>query len=746
MTITFPPRKRHLLKISALLGASILATSAAAQDGSGLNAGDAAEEQVAGSEIIVTALRRETSLLETPAAVTAISGDLLRDQHVTTLTDLATSVPSLNVGEAAGVSLVTLRGISLDAIIGGIEGSIAIHRDGVYLSQAIPLNFLMMDVGNVQVLRGPQGTLYGRNATGGAINVTPARATRDLSGYVNLSAGNLGTYRQEAAISGPVVGDTLLVRVAGMGEQRVEGYARNVATGQKLGTSYEQGVRGSLEFLPSSDFTARLDGFYFHGRNTADFWVNLEPFSASQLAANPDFANHTISFDPRRPTLDFMPEDVQTSQRGLLALEWAFARALTLQSTTSYTDLSYQRRHADCDGTDIPTCSSNRSDRSKSFQQELDLKLKTDRVNGLIGVFYDNDLARARQTFPWNNPAQGFVTINGFPLPNGTQTMQISRQRTKSTAVFTDLDFKLTPWLNLYGGARYSEDKRRMVLTSGLGLTFNDAILLGCTDLQQKLKYTDFSGKAGVQLHPTARSQIYAQWQQGFKAGGFNAAACGETFEPENITAYEIGYKSRLLDDRLDLALAAFRYDYTNLQTAQIIGVSYSITNAASAKIEGLELEATFRPTDRLQVDGHTTLLNARYGDYANFDPINPAAGLQDLSSNRLNRAPKFSGTLGLQYSAPVGDGEMKFRGELTHTSAYYFRPFNEVLDRQDGFTTGNAFVSYELPDGLEFRAFVRNIADKTIIAGIFTSDIGQTRQAQYQPPRTYGVGLNYSF
>lgn len=739
-----PSRQRQLIVLSALIATSPIATAAAAQS-AGPNS-DNAEAAADSPEIIVTALRRETSLLQTPAAVTAVTGDALREQQVTSLTDLSASVPSLSIGEAAGVSLVTVRGISLDAIIGGIEGSIAIHRDGVYLSQAIPLNFLLMDVGGVEVLRGPQGTLYGRNATGGTINVTPARATQDLTGYLNLSFGNLGTFREEAAVSGPLAGDTVLFRVAGMGEQRINGYGRNLKTNEKLGTNYEQGVRGSIEFHPTPNFSARLEGYYFHGRNTSDFWVNLEPFSASQLAANPDFGNYTVSYDPRNVELDFTPEDIQTSQGGLLAVSWDFAPNLTLQSSTSYTDLAYERRHADCDGTAIPTCSSNRSDRSKSFQQEVDLKLKSDKLNGLIGIFYDNDLANARQTFPVNNDAQGFISVSGFPLPNGSQTMQISRQRTKSIAVFTDADLKLAPWINLYGGARYSEDKREMTLTSGLGLASNDVILLGCTDLQNDLKYTDFSGKAGVQLHPDERNQVYAQWQQGFKAGGFNAAACGGTFEPENITAFEIGYKGRLLDNRLEIAAAAFSYDYTNLQTAQIFGISYSITNATSAKIEGLELEATFRPTSGFQIDGHVTLLDARYGDYANFDPINLAAGEQDLSGKRLNRAPTFSGSLGAQYTVPLGTGDLRLRGELTHTSSYYFRPFNEALDRQDGFTTGNAFASYKFPEGLELRAFVRNIANKTIIAGIFTSDIGQTRQAQYLPPRTYGIGLNYNF
>ncbi len=753
MNRTFSAWRRQAMVGAAMAGVGLFSAPALAQSQNDATA-PAAEQPVpaaeagddSGQDIVVTALRRTSSLLQTPAAVTALSGNSLREANATSLTDLSGMVPSLNIGEAAGVSLVTMRGISLDAIIGGIESSIAIHRDGVYLSQATPMNFLLMDVGDIQVLRGPQGTLYGRNATGGAINITPARPTNHTSGYINLTAGNLGTTREEAAVSGPIIEDTLLFRIAGLAEQRRDGYAVNIANGQKLGTAYEAGARGALEWRPAPFATISAEAFYFHGRNTADFWVNHQPISASQMAANPDFANYTISYDPRRPALDNSPEDTQTSQGVVFATAWDLSSALKFETRTSYTDLAYARMHADCEGATIPTCTSNRDDRSRSFQQEVTVKLKSDVVNGVLGGFYDYDLANARQTFPFNNPAQGFISINGFPLPNGTQTEQISRQRTYSVAAFADADVRLNDWLSLYGGARYSHDTRHMTLTSGLGLTANDMILLGCTDFNQSVSYSNFSGKAGIQIRPNSRSQVYGQWQQGFKAGGFNAATCGETFRPEKITAYEVGYKGSFFNRGLELALAAFHYDYTDLQTAQIIGITYSITNAASAKIDGIELEATVRPTRGFQIDGHGSLLDARYGDYTNFDPINAAAGLQDLSGRRLNRAPRVSGTLGMQYATGVGSGELRMRGEMTYTSSYYFRPFNEPLDRQSGYVTGNAQISYTLDSGLELRAFVRNIADTLIIAGVFTSDLGQNRQAQYLQPRTWGVGIGYRF
>jgi iron complex outermembrane receptor protein len=608
----------------------------------------------------------------------------------------------------------------------------------------------MMDAGSVEVLRGPQGTLYGRNATGGAINVTPAGPTNHFTGSANVSYSNFNTVRGEAAVSGPLIPNLLLGRIAVLGENNQDGYARDVISGAKLGTDREAGVHGALRFLPTQNLTIDLDGYYFHATNTSDFWTNLQPVSPAQLAANPDFANHPASFDSRRPAFDFDPQDRQTDKGVVLGVNWVASPELTVRSTTSYTDLAYDRLHVDCDGTATPTCNSNRLDTSHSWQEELDLKMSLfdHRLSWLVGGFFDDDKVTALQFFPWFNATQGLVNVDGFPLPNGTQTEQIDQQHTTSLAGFTDATFKINHWLDIYGGARVSWDKRTINLTSGLGLTPGGQILLGCTDMANEVSYSNVSGKAGLQAHLSPNSQVYAQWQDGFKAGGFNPAQCGGTFKPETINAFEIGYKTRQLNGHLTLSAAAFHYDYSNLQIAQIEGVSYSITNAASAKIDGLEIEATALPFAKVQIDGQVSLLDARYRTYSNFDPIDLAAGMQNLSGHALNRAPKFSGTVGLQDTWTVfGGGSVTLRGEAVFTTDIYYRPFGGPLDKQSGYTTGNAFLTYR-PAGsnLQLRTYVRNIANKTILAGIFTEDVTQTREGQFQPPRTYGVGISYKF
>ncbi|WP_332773342.1 TonB-dependent receptor [Phenylobacterium sp.] len=729
-------RRRRLVATAALVGAVSVAGSAAAQT---------AEAPVALEEIIVTALKRGVALRDAAAAISVVDGEDLQTQQIETLTDLAAGIPSLQIGQAAGVSYVTLRGVSLDSIVGGVEGAVAIHSDGVYLSQATRMDFLLLDAGSVEVLRGPQGTLYGRNATAGAINVTPNRPSGDFGGYVNLSYGNFSTARGEAAITGPLAGERILGRIAVLAEKRGEGYARNVVSGAELGTNEQFGARASLRLLPREDVTLDVSGFHFESRNSEAFQVARGPVGASQLFFNPGFAAYPQSFDPRRPGFNSDPK-VKEKSRGLLLVgEWVISPQVTLKSNTSYTDLQDSHVGIDCDGSAIPACTANAVQRSRSVQQEVDLKMSLfdQRLSWIVGAFYDKDRGDHRQSFPFANG----LNLGGFPLPDNTAFSEYSVQHTKSLAAFTDATLKLTDVWSLYGGARASRDKRDIVLSSGLENTATQQFFAGCTNAPQSLEYSNVSGKAGLQARITPSSQAYGQWQTGFKAGGFNAAECGGSFKPETITSYEAGYKARFLDGRVDLALSAFHYDYQNIQIGQQFGLAYRVVNVPKAKIDGLELEATVRPFSRVQVDGQVSFLDARFGELSSFDPLEIGAPIKVLDGHRLNRAPRVSGMVGLQQTWPLAGGELTARGEVTFTSRYYFRPFNQPKDSQAGYTTGNAFLTFRPADSdLQLRAFVRNIADTTILSAIFSQDFVQNLQGQYQPPRTFGVGLSHRF
>ncbi len=726
-----------------------------------------AQDQTQGSieTVVVTALKRDVSVQNAPAAITALSGDQLRNDQITNVAQISEKVPSLDIGAAGGTTLVAIRGVSMDAIIGGLEGSVAIHNNGVYLSQAAPMDFLLMDVGSVEVLRGPQGTLYGRNATGGAINFAPAQPTDTFGGYVNAGYGNFNTWRVESAVSGPLT-DNLQGRLYVMHDARETGYAENLATGNHLGGYNESGARGALRYEPTSNLTVDLSGFWFNDYDTLDFWTNTTPPSAAAIASNPDFLNHPISFDPRKFYFDFEPAAHQLDEGAQLEANWVISPDIALRSSTAYVYLNFTRQHGDCEATATPTCSANRVDKSKSFQQEFDLKfsLFDKRLSGLLGAFYDQDKGDFDQEFPWNNAAQGFVFVDGAPLPNGSQTEQIFTQTTTSKALFTDLTLKLTDAVDLYGGARWSEDRRSILLTSGLQVV--PGLVLGCSDDTDRATFNNISGKAGVQYHFSDGGQIYAQWQQGFKAGGFNPAACSGAsdaiFKPETITAYEIGYKTTAFDDTLTFNAAAFYYDYSNLQIAQIFGVSYQIVNAASATIGGVELESTWKPTSALSFDANASLIpEAKYGDYDNFDPLNPGSGTipcanaplptdlcEVLTGKRLNRAPKFTLNFGAQYDwALNGLGDVVLRGEVYHSSDVYFRPFNLPSDTQSAYTLGNLYATF-IPENSNFavRAYVRNVSNETVLSGEFTEDVTQSMEGQFAPPRTYGVTASYTF
>lgn len=721
----------------SLLSAAAPATAQPVADGSEVN----------DSEIVVTALRRASSVQDAPAAITALSGSALLDQQRTSIEDLSTQVPSVNIGQAAGVSFVGIRGISIASTTGGVESPVAVHLDGAYLAQTTSFDFLMLDLASVEVLRGPQGTLYGRNATGGAINFISRKPGNTFEGHVDVSYDNYNRLRGEAAATLPLA-DGLAARFAVLGTYQKDGYAKNLVTGNDLGEEESIGARGTLRYEPSDALTIDGTGFYYRNDTNADFYVNRRPVGASAVAQNPDFTRHPQSTDPRRVFFNTEPDGTKRMQGGNVAANVKLSDAVTLKSRTSYTDLLYKTLDVDCDATATLTCTYNRDEQNTSFQQELNLQLSLldDRLDWLFGGFYNDEKIDYLNTFPWNNPSQGFVSVGGFPIPNGLITLSDFSQKTRSLAAFTDATFRLSERFELFGGVRWSEDRRRINLTTGLAGLPGGAIL-GCQNQIQRETWDNVSGRFGAQYRVSPRAQVYAQWQQGFKAGGFNPFQCGDAYDPEKVTAFEAGYKMRTADNSFSLNLTGFYNDYTDLQVFQIVGIATQVENAASATIKGIEIEAVARPSSDLSVDLTASLLDATYDRYSDLDPLNPALGFQDLKGKRLNRAPKYTANVGVEYSLPfVTRGDLRVRGELFFSDDVYFRQFNGELDKQDAYVTANAFVTYDVTDALNVRAFVKNFTNEEYVVGLWTADLTAGRFAVYAPPRTYGVGVGYRF
>lgn len=699
-------------------------------------------------EIVVTALKRETALIETPAAITAIGGDDLAARQITSIESLAAAAPNLVVGQASGVSWVSVRGIGIGSTSGGIEGSVALHLDGAYLAQPASLDALMFDVAAVEVLRGPQGTLYGRNATGGTVNFITNKPAQEVDTSVSALFGSFGRTRFEGVISGGLSEDFAL-RAAFMSENQDEGFGDNVHLGDSFGAREAHGGRVSARWDPSN--TLRVDASIYR------FWdwtdgiqlTRLNPFNATALANNPIFntADPRPS-DPRDINAEAQANGERVLEGGNITVNWDFAPALTLRSITSYTRVDFANLGADGDGTEIPMVHSDRIEDTAAWQQEFNLlfSLFDRRLEGLVGVFYNDERLSLEGHNRWlaANP-QGFVNVAGRVIPAGTDLIGNLQQDTISTAVFADATFAITDRLSIYAGARQSRDEREILQTTGLAGLPGNVGLAACNARRFENDWDSTTGKVGVAFNSDF-GNIYVQWAEGFKAGGYNAYACGDAYEPEEVTAIEAGYKVLAFGERLRFAASVFHYDYTNLQVSQIINVQQQIENAAAATITGAEFEALARANDFFSIDLNVALLDATYDTYRDLDPLRPGLGFLNLSGNKLNRAPDYTVNLGLTFTAPIGEGALTLRGEAFHSDEVFYRQFNQPQDAQDAYTTYNLFATWDLAGPISIRAFGRNITDEDILLGVFSAGTIFDRWAIYAPPRTWGVELRAEF
>jgi iron complex outermembrane receptor protein len=698
--------------------------------------------------VTVTALRRETTVLKAPAAITAVSGAALQTQQITSLASLAPKIPSLQFGQIVSGTQISLRGVSLSSVAASLESPIAIHEDGVYLAEAVPLDVLFMDVADVEVLRGPQGTLYGRNATGGSINFIPNRPTDDFSGYVNLTYGNYNSHREEAAISGPLT-NGVDGRIYILNDERDSGYLLNVANGQKMGTYGENGGRASLRFEPASQWKIDLSGFYFHRNGSPGIYdLPTQPIPASEYALNPGFSQFPVSLNPRSPSLYSPGSNSQVDDGGLLSIAWTPSSLFGFESHTSYTEISERVSNAGASGTGIPTITANIYSRSRSVQEDAAIKGTTpgSALDWIVGGSYADEKLFSQNAYSFYNP-QGFVIIGPAKLPSGFRNGTLSTVDTKSTGLYGDLTWHLVSKLDLYGGVRWSEDRRDatfdLTSTPPGGATSNTC---SPSPLVASTTSSDVTGKAGLEYHVSDQSQVYGQWQQGFKSGGFNPTTCGATFKPEQVNSYEIGYKAVFWDGRANIRVAAFHYDYVNMQILEYIGISSKITNAGASSISGAEFEGSVRPIPALNLDAAVSWLpDARYVNFFDQNPLDLAAGTLNLAGARLSLAPRYTADVGAEYTFDLNSGDLTLRGEVYANGSQYIQPYNLAATRANPYVDENLFLTYK-PKGGHWtaRAWVRNLGNEVHLTSGAAGTTTATWLGSFSMPRTFGVGLGY--
>ncbi|WP_294258785.1 TonB-dependent receptor [uncultured Sphingomonas sp.] len=756
------------VRIVLLASAALLAaTPAFAQDSEAAGQTAEAAQQQQDGEIIVTARRRAESLIDVPIAVTAISGAQLNAQGALDITDIAQSAPNVSLEVSRGTNNTLsafIRGVGQQDPVAGFEAGVGLYLDDVYLNRPQAAVLDIYDVERIEVLRGPQGTLYGRNTIGGAVKYVTKRIGADPTLQLR---GSYGSYNQADLVvsaSAPI-GDTgLKIGAAGARLSR-GGFGTNLTTGQDNYNKDLWAARGTVEYEPSSSAFFRVSGDYTHDKSNSRGGHRLIPGIVSGTPVLADvFDSQGGLVTPR--------QDVKawgvTGLAELRPATWLTFRSITAyRKDDSATPIDFDALPAV--QVDVPAFYNN-----KQFSQEAQLLVDTGGLSGLLGVYYLDAKAR---------------TVFDVRLPGGVTALTFGDVKTDTVAVFGDFTYDLTPMFSISAGGRYTWDQRqsrvlRQTYLGGGSPYFGGAGVLAATtsDFRGSADFKKFTPRASISFKPSKDHTLYASWSKGFKGGGFDprgqTSACrtpsGATctpaqvydfmsFDPETVSSYELGYKASLFDRRLSFALAAFHADYTDVQVPGSIGTTINgqqtfigiTTNAGKARMRGVEFEGNLIAARDLVTPGGTLNLNWSVGYLdARYKRFIDSRGIDVASRRRIQNTPDWtaSGTIG--YSVPVGsDGQVAASFTASYRSAsQQFELRTPMLD-QSGFTLFDANLNWDIDKRFSIGVHGRNLFDKRYIVSGYnflaqnsdTGDFLRTPAGAYVPTLgTEGVLTGY--
>ena len=673
--------------------------------------------QEAESEIIVTASRTgETKLRDTPIAVTALSADQLDERGIQDIRGLTDYTPSLQIADFAGYAQIFIRGIGSNDPFAGTDPSSTVHLDGVYLGRTLGYFSSFLDVERIEVLRGPQGTLYGRNSVGGTINVVTRKPGEDFTAKMEAGVGTYGAVSGAAYVGGGL-GNGMRAGLA-VQYRRHGDYFDNVSTGGDLGRERNFGLRGQL-VVPLGAGEAVLRGDYTEQKGRLVGYAKL-------LAPTGMATDDAVLGDFDKISLNRRNRQKQTGGGVSLELSFPLSDQVTIKSLSSWRKLNGDLEYdADASSIDIGRTTVNL--RQEQYSEDLSLTGKFDNLTLFAGLFYFHEKVREPLSF----------TL----FPASATNFRLPQIRTSSIAFYGQAEYKFSDALSVVVGLRYTRERKklagRFLWTASASLDFDTA--LAAPPIGAPFFYDPFTANAsetydawtpkfGINFRPTANTLIYASATRGFKSGGYDLGSTDKAtaergFAPELLWSYEVGAKTSLLDRRLDLALSAFRYDYDDLQVTLFVPPSYAVTqNAASARTYGVELEMQARPTEGLTLSGTLAYLDAKYRSYpgaytAVFGPF-------DASGKRLNNAPEWAFTIGAQYDFPLAGGTSYIGADYKWQDDLYFSPANDGVgmvtgypEQQKAYGLLNARIGWTSDDGRYGIAIVgRNLLDKNYV------------------------------
>ena len=666
----------HAARMAAGLARALLAAPLWAQ----------ADQAAAAGDIIVTASRMgETRLQDTPLAVSAIASQAIADRGISDVQDLKAYVPSLQVSDLSGFTQLYIRGVGSNIVFVGSDPSTTIHLDGVYLAR--PLSYFndFLDVERIEVLRGPQGTLYGRNSVGGTINIVSRKPSTRFTADASAEGGTYGTYGFKAYVSGPISQSGIAASIAG----DVSGhgaYRDNISTGNDVEDMKSRGVRGHILFpIAGGELILRADW----SRQTGALGQYPKLLRPTGIPLD-----DSVLGDYSRVSMNRDNRTVIENYGGAADLTLPVGDAVTIHSLTAYREFRGSVV-SDADSSSLDITRTIIGDiRQHQFSQELTADVRLGPVHFVGGGYYFRE---------HNNEP---LTLNIFVAD--ISHIQRPKVTAESYAFFGQADIDLTPTLSVTAGLRWTQDNKRFQTDDYYTFSVDadpdtaaaGPILSGIPGFSDRFfvdarrKANAFTPKFGINWRPQDGMLLYASATRGFKSGGFDTGATNQHdaetgYGPEYLWSFEVGAKTDWFDHRLRANINAFYYDYSDLQVQNYVqsGLSFgAITqNAATARVKGIEMELAGRPVEGLDLFANVNYLDAYYTDY-------PSAfvslfGNFDASGKKLNNAPKWSATFGGVYSHAIGNAGTLFFGADAHVqSTVYFTAANDGLGGHGGY------------------------------------------------------------
>jgi len=740
----------------------------------------AADEGMENAPIVVTAQRREEKQVDVPITITALNQQALQTANIQNLPDIVKLTPALRFDNAGGFFQPTIRGVGTPVATSGGGSNVGIYVDGFYSPNPLASDFKLMNVDSIQVLKGPQGTLFGHNTTGGAILVQTAEPSTTTAAKAKLSYGRFNEFKAQAYATTGIT-DNVALDIEGM-YSRGDGYLTNISNGERVGDNRDWSVRVGVK----ADLTDRISVLlrYQHSHvNDPTPLLTSSYFDPSFGSGAPNYAAPgEVTFNRREVATGTLPEDQEYLHINSNVVQGTIKADLGFADLTSYTQ--YRREIVDSnielDYSGAPVFELVLPNRNRTVSQELLLTSNDDsKLKWTAGFFYFSNKDVYLTYFSLAginvlgigpaNPAGSPTGVVGVPF---SPFLRIggSGTDTRTMAGFVDATYEIVPSLFLTAGVRYSHDSVKGAyydLPTGVGVVTPVPV--------PSISSNHWTPRAVLRYKPDDQSSIYASFTRGYKAalidvGGScqnpvnfptpqNPTGAGyicNDVRPESINSYEVGYKFD--NRRISFEVSGFYYDYKNLQVSEYLAGRANIINAATSKIYGIDGQASFRVSDQFEVNAGGAWTHARYKHFENA-PIYTRCPTYDgcgggtsfylppgvmLDNVTMQRAPSFTGTVGAKYTTELSGGNLALTSNLYYSSKFYFGP-SGIQFPQKGYALLSLRGQWTDPsDRFTIAVFGDNVTNTHYKTEVQYSSFGIG--TNWAKPVTFGVELGFKF